>query len=291
MTDARDPFDDLRRAAVPLAPSREFTASLFARLREELGMTSTVGAHDAEPEVAHGHLVMVHFRVADADRAMRFFGELFGWEAERVPFEGHISHYTTNTETTIRLLDDDGVPAVVPNYAVADVARVVEAVATAGGHITEADAAPDGGGWARGVDDQGLPLLVYRPGGYHAHAVPTRVATGEVGLVFLRGDAPAATAFYGAVLDWEFTRAHPDSMYFDTVPNVGIFDETAAYGREVEPSVTLYFDVDALLPALRRIEELGGTAGAHAQDMGPYFTAVCSDDQGTTFGVMAARLE
>ena len=35
----------------------------------------------------------------------------------------------------------------------------------------------------------------------------------------------------------------------------------------------------------------GGTVGDHAQDMGPYFSAVCTDDQGTTFGVMSAALE
>ena len=33
------------------------------------------------------------------------------------------------------------------------------------------------------------------------------------------------------------------------------------------------------------------SAGEHAQDMGPYFRAVCTDDQGTTFGVMSAVLE
>ena len=79
----------------------------------------------------------------------------------------------------------------------------------AGGRITEAEPAPDGGGWARGVDDQGLPLLVYRPGGYHAHAAPTRAPSGELGLVFIRADAPKAAAFYGEVLGWTLTAAHP----------------------------------------------------------------------------------
>ncbi len=178
-----------------------------------------------------------------------------------------------------------------PNYSVADVARVVRAVGDAGGEITEAEPAPDGGGWARGADDQGLPLLVYRPGGYHAHPVPTRVPSGELGLVFIRADVPKAAAFYGEVLGWTLTAAHPGSHYFDAVPGVGVFDEAAAFGRSVEPSATPYFSVDALLPVLRRIEALGGTAGDHAQDMGPYFTALCTDDQGTTFGVMSAALE
>ena len=292
MADIRDPFDDLRRPLVPLVPRPEFVASLFDRLREEFGMTSTEEAQTSEStQVPHGGLAMVHLRVVDADRAMRFFGALFGWQAERVPFDGHVSHYTVNTTTTIRILDDPASPPVVPNYAVADVARAVSAVGGSGGEITEAEPAPDGGGWARGVDDQGLPLLVYRPGAYHPHAAPTQAASAELGLVFIRADAAKAAAFYGEVLGWSLVPAHPESHYFDTVANVGVFDEAAAFGQAVEPSATLYFSVEALLPVLRQIEALGGRAGEHAQDMGPYFTAVCTDDQGTTFGVMSAALE
>ena len=223
-------------------------------------MSSTVEAQDSEStEVAFGGLAMVHLRVGDADRAMQFFGALFGWQAERVPFDGHVSHYTVNTATTIRILDDVESPPVVPNYAVSDVARTVRAVTDAGGRVTDAEPAPDGGGWARGVDDQGLPLLVYRPGGYHAHAAPTRAPSGELGLVFIRADAPKAAAFYGEVLGWTLTVSHPGSYYFDAVPGIGVFDEAAAFERPVEPSATPYFSVDALLPVLRRIEALGGT--------------------------------
>ena len=292
MPDIRDPFDDLRRPSVPLVPRPEFVASLFDRLREEFGMTSTEEAQNAEStQVPFGGLAMVHLRVLDADRAMQFFGALFGWQAERVPWDGHVSHYTINTTTTIRILDDPESPAVVPNYAVADVARAISAVGGGGGRITESEPAPDGGGWARGVDDQGLPLLVYRPGAYHAHAAPTQAASAELGLVFIRADVSKAATFYGEVLGWTFTPAHPGSHYFDTVAGVGVFDEAAAFGQAVDPSATLYFSVDALLPVLQQIEALGGRAGDHAQDMGPYFTAVCTDDQGTTFGVMSAALE
>src|SRR5262245_2854525 len=80
MADARDPFDVLRRPVAPLAPRPEFVTSLFRKLREELGMTSTVEPQDTESsDVVHGSLAMVHLRVLDADRAMRFFGSLFAW--------------------------------------------------------------------------------------------------------------------------------------------------------------------------------------------------------------------
>jgi predicted enzyme related to lactoylglutathione lyase len=303
MPDRRDPFAALRRPVAPLAPRPEFAASLRRRLQEELGMTTpaTSASTDvaagpdvgtAEPRVAaHGDLAMVHLRVDDADRAARFFGELFGWEAERYELDGHVSWYTLNTSTTVRLLDDPGVPPVVPNYAVSDVAAAVRAVEDAGGRVALAEPAPDGGGWARGDDDQGVPWLVYRPGGHDHGPGPIRPATGEVGLVFIRADVPRAERFYGPVLGWRFHRDHPDSHYFDTVPLVGVFDEAAAFGHEVTPSATLYLSVEALAPVLRRIDELGGRAGEAAHDMGPYFSAVCTDDQGTRFGLIAARAE
>ena len=233
---------------------------------------------------------MVHLRVDDADRAIRFFGSLFGWQAERVEFENHISHYTVNNEVTVRLLDDPTSPPVVANYEVSEVAETIQRIEAAGGTVTASETAPDGGGWARGHDDQGLPFFVFRPGRYHEHAPPTQQPTGDVGLVFIRADAGRAQAFYGTVLGWNLDRVHPDSNYFETVPRVGVFDEAAAFGTPVEPSETLYLSVDALEPAMAKVEELGGHAGPAAQDMGPYYTSVCTDDQGTTFGLMSLTL-
>ena len=113
MSDVRDPFDDLRRPVVPLGTRPEFAASLRRRLQEEIEMTGTTTSRQV-----HGDLAMVHLRVGDADRAIAFFGALFDWEAERVLFDEHVSHYTINTAMTIRLLDDPDAPPMVPNYAV-----------------------------------------------------------------------------------------------------------------------------------------------------------------------------
>jgi len=290
MTDRPDPFETLRRPIAPIAPRPAFAASLRRRLQEELNVTATDDQTTGGARAASAaQLVMVHLRVGDADRAMAFFGALLDWEGERVVFEDHVSYYVTNTETTVRLLDEATAPPVVPNYGVADVTGVVRSIGAAGGEVTQAEPAPDGGGWARGTDDQGLPLLVFRPGRYHESA-PSREPTGDVGLVFIREDATQAEQFYGPVLGWELTRADPARHYFDAVPKVGIFDEAAASGQAVEPDVTLYLAVDALAPALARVEELGGHAGPGAQDMGPFFSARCTDDQGTEFGLIAPAL-
>jgi predicted enzyme related to lactoylglutathione lyase len=285
----RDPFVDLRRPIAPVAPRPSFATSLRHRLEEELAMPSTVPTASAASAASAGtgDLVMVHLRVDDADRAERFFSSLFGWETERHVVEGHVSHYSLNTAPTVRLLSDPGVPAVVPNYGVADVGEAVRTVEARGGRVTESGAEPDGGGWARGEDDQGLPFLVYRPGGYEDHPAPTREPSGDVGLVFIRADHDRAQAFYGALLGWRLRSGHPDSRYYDTVARVGIFDEAAALGTEVTPGATVFFEVDRLQPALARLAELGGHPGPVEHTMGPYHSAVCTDDQGTEFGLMS----
>lgn len=282
-----DPFDALRRPVAPLAPSDEFSASLRRRIEQELGMTI---AHDRTDTDLEGTLAMVHLRVKDADRAMNFFGSLLDWEAERVFFEGHVSFYTVNTAVTVRILDDPSAPPLRPNYRITQVDEAVEAIRSAGGTVTASDVDAEGGGWAQGGDDQGVPLLVYRPRDHRASVAPSRAALGEVGLVFIREDATRAERFYASVLGWTFTRTHPGSYYFDTVGGVGVFDEAAAFGTEVTPSATLYLSVPALTPTLERVIELGGFAGRASQDMGPYYTAMCTDDQGTEFGLMAERL-
>lgn len=281
MAERTDPFEALRRPAPPIAPRQEFAAQLRRRMEQELGMTTSTTTTD-------GTLAMVHLRVADADRAMAFFGELFEWDGERVEFDGRMNYYTLNTEVTVRLIADPDAPAVVPNYRANDVGAAIARIEAAGGHIDASEVADDGGGWARGRDDQGLPLLVYRPRPYDpAGGAPRRAAGGEVGLVFIREDAERARRFYRSVFGWPFERVHPDSHYFDTVTHVAVFDEGAAFDRPVEPNATIYIQVPVLAPFLAKVNELGGRAGAAAQDMGPFFTAMCTDDQGTEFGLMS----
>jgi len=284
MAERTDPFEALRRPAPPIAPRHEFAAQLRRRLEQELGMTATTITTD-------GALAMVHLRVPDADRAMAFFGHLLDWDGERVEFEGRVNYYTLNTEVTVRLIADPDAPAVLPNYRATDISAAIARIEAAGGRIDASEVTADGGGWARGRDDQGLPLLVYRPRPHgDGGAEQRRAPAGDVGLVFIRENAERAGRFYRSVLGWPFERVHPDSHYFDTVNHVGVFDEGAAFGRPVPPSATLYIQVPALAPYLARVDELGGRAGSAAQDMGPYFTALCVDDQGTEFGLMSDAL-
>jgi predicted enzyme related to lactoylglutathione lyase len=240
---------------------------------------------------AHGALGLVHLRVNDADRAMQFFGSMFGWVGERFA-DDHVSHYILNTAVTVRLLDDPASASVRPNYVVDDVGAAVAAIEALGGQVTASDATPDGGGWAFAEDSEQVPLLVFRPSDRH-HTESDAPVSGDVAFVFVREGKDAAARFYGAVLGWELRVGHPGSFYFDAVEHVGVFDENAAFGTDQPASVSLFLEVPALRPAIARLVDLGGTAGPvpGERDMGPYFSVTCTDDQGTTFGLVSTELD
>jgi predicted enzyme related to lactoylglutathione lyase len=282
-----DPFDALRRPARAARPRPDFVVDLRNRLRSELAMTTT-----DLTLTAPAPLVMVHVRVDDADRAMRFFGSLFGWEGERWDGDGHVSHYVTNTAVTVRLWDDPAIPRLRPQYGATDVAATLRAIEAAGGRVTESEVEPDGGGWATAEDRAGVPFGVYRPGGHHGESSTTPVS-GDVGLVFVTEDAREAAAFYGPALGWEVVAGHPGSTYYDAVDRVGVFDHNATYGTAEPAGVDLYLEVPTLRPALGRLADLGGESDRVPTEptMGPYFNVLCRDDQGTPFGLMSLRLE
>src|SRR5687768_2784534 len=100
-----DPFDALRLPAVPRPPRPEFADRLRRRLQEELGMTTT------EPITSTGQVRLVHIAVPDADRALAFFQQLFGWEPD-THHGDFTSHYIVNTAVTHVLLDNPAAPPV-----------------------------------------------------------------------------------------------------------------------------------------------------------------------------------
>jgi predicted enzyme related to lactoylglutathione lyase len=280
MPEPTDAFEALRRPIVPARPRPEFAAALRRQLNEELPLPTD-----------HGSLKLVHVAVRDAEQAMRFFGSLFGWEGERYATD-FVSYYTLNTAVTVRFLDDPNAPALRPNYAVADVSTAVLAIEAAGGRVTESEVSPDGGGWAYGTDRAGLPLVVFKP--YDRdHSSPQGPVSGDVALLFMKADAGTASEFYGSVLGWDLAPAHPGSTYYDAAEHVGVWDENAALGTSNPPSLALYVEVPALRPAIARIEELGG----HCQPvpetatMGHFYNLLCTDDQGTVFGLMSAAVD
>jgi uncharacterized protein len=106
--------------------------------------------------------------------------------------------------------------------------------------------------------------------------VPGEPSHFEVGVP----DAVRAKAFYGELLGWSFTPTRGELAWIETSGvRGGLHDEDEA------SNIVVYFGVDDIEVAVRRVRELGGTAGepGPAQQGGRF--ASCRDDQGVEFGL------
>ena len=268
-----DPFEALRRPLSPARPDPRFAVDLRRRLQEELGMTVT---DEPAAAVTAGELGIVHMAVADADRAISFFERLFGWEAERTTWDGHVSHYVVNTKTLLVLRDNPTVPPVRLWYRVPDVASAVARVQELGGIVGESETTPDGGGWAEVADDQGTPFGLTRPrGDYGDHQQPIAEPTGDLGYLTISvTDTTAGREFYGSLLGWQFNDHHH-------VDNAGL-PLGLRPGLDQRRPIDLYFRVADYEAAAARVRELGGTT-EDFYDSPSGRGCQCLDDQGTVF--------
>jgi uncharacterized protein len=92
-------------------------------------------------------------------------------------------------------------------------------------------------------------------------------------------DARRAKAFYGGLLGWSFETTQGENAWIETGGVRG-----GLHGED-EPNLVVYFRVDDIEEAVRRVRELGGEAhDAGPADIGGRFTT-CRDDQGVEFGL------
>jgi predicted enzyme related to lactoylglutathione lyase len=267
-----DPFNLLKRSYREARPDPRFAIALKTRLAEELNMTETATEASASPL---GELRLVHLRATSADQAMAFFGSLFDWEAERVPYRGHVRHYTTNTTTTAVLLDDPAAPPASLCFESQQPAHLARQIQALGGEITEAD----GDRYAQCRDPQGVALVFFQPGGSHPHDPPTKIPAGEFAFAFLVEDAVRACPFFGALIGHDIVPAHPTSIYHDVVPGIGLI-----HAPDRTPQVIPYFQVNDLEAMRVRVRDLGGEPDEPG-GMGPFVGCECVDDQGSRFGL------
>jgi uncharacterized protein len=93
-------------------------------------------------------------------------------------------------------------------------------------------------------------------------------------------DAARAKAFYGALLGWKFEPTHGENAWIASGGMRG-----GVHDGDEARTIVLYFRVDDIEEAARRVRELGG----HADDPGPEGPGgrylECRDDQGVPFGL------
>ena len=113
-----DPMDDLRRVDQPVAPRREFTAELRARIERELGPIPPGGAMattTAEPTNApapdtHLRTITPYLAVSDARAAMAWYQDIFGATLASEPIvmpDGRIGHVELRIGDAVLMMADE----------------------------------------------------------------------------------------------------------------------------------------------------------------------------------------
>lgn len=92
-------------------------------------------------------------------------------------------------------------------------------------------------------------------------------------------DARRASDFYGQLLGWAFRTTRGDDAWIETAGVRG-----GLHGGDDATDIELYFAVEDIEAAVRRVRELGGEAGDPGPDEGDRFIR-CRDDQGVRFGL------
>jgi uncharacterized protein len=295
-----DPFEALRTAPTPIDPEPAFAARLRARVARmlrpepgELSMTMSDSTQTAE-KMRQGDMSYVSLLVPDLERAVRFFGDVLGWQttpapagpavlvqgqslqlglAELVASTDYIRNLGVPVPATVR-------PTAYPSFVVDDIDAAIARVRAAGGFAT--DAVRQYGTIASCVDNQGLVFTLNEPAAGAAVRSPsTGARNGDLAyMTFEFPDASQARAFYGSVFDLHFEPGRsPDGWNVPAVAPMSGF-----IGGAPSPRIVPMFRVDDIAAAVQRVRSAGGTAAEPVHE-GYGIRAACTDDQGVVFNL------
>ncbi|GHH71379.1 hydroxylase [Streptosporangium violaceochromogenes] len=237
----------------------------------------------------------------DVTLSVRFYREIFGWEAVFDPRPGAGGHgrFTLEGKDVAGVgpnPGDGGFPAWSTAWtvrvAVRDVEGVAERVPHAGGKVVLGPVRDaEGGVVALLQDPSGALLSAGRPGGREGArgaGEPGTFAWSEL----VTGDTGACEEFYRSVLGWE---ARPGERggtpytewWLNGRPVAGMTRPEPWLPRRAPSHWRACFAVADVGAAVARACELGGVSAWHARDADPP-RAVVSDPQSAFFGLVGA---
>jgi len=269
-----DPLDALQPGEIPVEPRSEFRADLHRRLVAAVrGTDAPVPASvtAGRPSWLYYFTLPTH----DVARAQRFYTELFGWAMTANADDSGL--HVEGVQPPMGVSTNSGADARLW-FVVDDVHAAVATVRRHGGAAGE-PVHYESGSAADCRDDQGTEFSLSEPS-YPTEPVPSTRA-GELFYFSMPvADGARARAFFGAVFGWTFDPPGPGGgqRVANSQPDGGI--DTGFPGH----APTLFFRVDDLEAAMATVRSLGGTAeavGGGAEGV----HAICTDDQGVTFGL------
>jgi predicted enzyme related to lactoylglutathione lyase len=231
---------------------------------------------------------------ADTDRAIAFYGDLFGWTAETAgPEYGGYINFSKDGLPVAGCMRNDGSMGAPDAWSVylatsnAE-ATVDSAVAHGGGVIVPAMAVGELGTMAVMTDAGGAAIGAWQPGQHKGFFVLGEPGTPNWFELHAR-DFDASVKFYETVFNWD-THPMSDTPEFKyttfgegETATAGIMDSSSFLPAGVPAHWAIYFGVVDVDRSLSRIVEMGGSVLQGAQDSPYGRTAQAADPTGAMF--------
>jgi hypothetical protein len=239
----------------------------------------------------------------DAERAVGFYTQLFGWEAE------NLTAPEADAKYFLCRLDGKSVAAVVSTHGappppsalwgtyvwVEDADRAVADVLDAGGAVIgQPFDSPGDGRMAVLADPAGAVFGVWQPYSHRGCEVVNEPSAWAMSMLMTR-DTAEADAFYGSVFGWEPMEFGPATLYRlpgyvggepqQPVPRDVIAAMAPLNGSGASPHWAVDFWVSDADATAAKAEELGGTVAVAVHEEGTFRRAMIADPQGATLSV------
>jgi uncharacterized protein len=233
---------------------------------------------------------------SDVEGSRRFYGELFGWEAEEPEpeFGGYFSFLREGVQIAGAMGDMGDMPAqnVWKVYlATDDITGTVKAAEAQGAQIVGAEMP---------VGDLGIQAVLHDPTGAHlgawqAGTFPGFTVLGVHGapswFELHTRDHATAVSFYESVFHWQTTAVvDSDQFRYTTMQDpgggedlAGIMDSSAFLPEGVPAHWSIYWEVDDVDVSLRQVQSLGGAVVMAAEDTPYGRLATVTDPSGAMF--------
>lgn len=207
---------------------------------------------------------------SDPDRAMEFYGQLFGWTAESAGEEYggylNVSKDGQYVAGCMQSQPDTGPPNVWSLYLVTDdVKSTADAATSHGGEVLfPVMQVMDAGSMAVFKDAGGAAIGAWQPSAHKGFDVIAEPGTPNWFELHTR-DYAAAIKWYENVFGWDtHVESDSDDFRYTTLGAgdsalAGIMDASAFLPEGVPAHWSVYFGVEDADAALARIEELGGS--------------------------------
>jgi len=324
MSDVHDPFDQLSEFARVDEPlDVEFAARLRGRVQRALDaaagrrptrfdlsgvqratpatrvQTTDVITNDiTERNSTMTQVITPYICVHDATAAIDWYTEFFRAEVSNViPWEGRVGHAEVDVSGAVFYLSDEapqlGVLAPERDGSrssvsiVLYVAAVEEFVerATRGGAVVQRpieEAHGSRSAWL--VDPFGHRWNVGTPVYDEAAAASRRSPSEPYYMTLSSPDVERSAAFYGAVLDWEFSPPNPNGgrHVVNTTMPIGLRPTQDEFATTAPGEIVMWFIARDFDAALDRVVTAGGTV-VERNNWDSGREAICEDDQGVAF--------